>query len=143
VTYDVVIDVANPKLLLKPGMTADVAIVVESVTEALMIPNVALRFAPPETSSVEAQAHDEAIADMGSAEDRSAGHLSQSPDHRLSVWIPDKNGAPKKVMLSIGLVDDRFSEIKDGPLKVGELVLIGIDRESDENHGRRLPPWFR
>lgn len=132
VTYDVAIDVANPELLLKPGMTADVAIVVESVTEALMIPNGALRFSPPEASSAEAQIHDEAIAEMGSDE-----------THRSSVWILGADGTPRKIMIGIGLADDRFSEIKDGSLKLGDLVLVGIDTPGDEESGKKLPPWFR
>ncbi|HYK90882.1 MAG TPA: efflux RND transporter periplasmic adaptor subunit [Acidobacteriota bacterium] len=46
VTYDAVIDVPNPDLLLKPGMTANVRIVVDRVNGALKIPNSALRFKP-------------------------------------------------------------------------------------------------
>tara|TARA_B100000315_G_scaffold260763_1_gene324971 strand:- start:742 stop:1926 length:1185 start_codon:yes stop_codon:yes gene_type:complete len=139
VTYDVAIDVNNPKLLLKPGMTADVAIVVESVTEALMIPNVALRFSPPEGSSAEVKTHDEAIADMGRGDDS----LVRSVDSRSTAWVLDGDGKPKKIMLRTGLADDQFTEIQNGPLKEGELVLIGIDHEGDDNQNRRLPPWFR
>ena len=132
VTYDVAIDVDNPKLLLKPGMTADVEIVVESVTEALVIPNVALRFSPPAASSAEAQTHDAAIAETGSDE-----------THRSSVWILGADGTPRKMMMGVGLADDRFSEIKDGSLKLGDLVLVGIDREGEGESGKKLPPWFR
>ena len=132
VTYDVAIEVDNPELLLKPGMTADVAIVVESVTEALMIPNGALRFAPPVTSSAKAQSHDAAIAETGSDE-----------THRSSVWILSADGTPMKMMTSVGLADDRFSEIKDGSLKLGDLVLVGIDLPGEEESGKKLPPWFR
>ncbi len=132
VTYDVAIDVDNPKLLLKPGMTADVAIVVESVTEALMIPNGALRFSPPVASSAKAQTHDAAIAETGSDE-----------THRSSVWILGMDGTPRKIMMGVGLADDRFSEIKDGSLKLGDLVLVGIDLPGEEESGKKLPPWFR
>ena len=132
VTYDVAIDVDNPKLLLKPGMTADIEIVVESVTEALMIPSVALRFSPPEASSMEAQTHDEAIAETGS-----------DKAHRSSVWILGADGTPRKMTMDVGLADDRFSEIKDGSLKLGDLVLVGIDRDGEADSGRKLPPWFR
>ncbi|MSU58867.1 MAG: efflux RND transporter periplasmic adaptor subunit [Pedosphaera sp.] len=48
VTYDVVIEVANPDLKLKPGMTANVSIVVARRENVLKIPNAALRFRPPE-----------------------------------------------------------------------------------------------
>ncbi len=130
VTYDVAIDVENPKLLLKPGMTADVEIVVESVSEALMLPNVALRFLPPEASK--AQEQDAAIAETGS-----------TVTYQSSVWILGEDGMPEKMMMGVGLTDDQFSEIKDGTLTLGDRVLVGIDLLGEEESGKKLPPWFR
>ena len=46
VTYDVVITVDNAELNLKPGMTANVSIIVASKSDVLKIPNAALRFRP-------------------------------------------------------------------------------------------------
>jgi HlyD family secretion protein len=46
VTYDAVIDVANPELELRPGMTANVTFIVGEAADALRIPNGALRFRP-------------------------------------------------------------------------------------------------
>ncbi len=46
VTYDVVIQVDNTDLRLKPGMTANVSILVEHREGVLKIPNSALRFKP-------------------------------------------------------------------------------------------------
>jgi HlyD family secretion protein len=50
VTYTTVIDVANPALKLKPGMTANVTIRIEKKDDVLRVPNAALRFRPPEGS---------------------------------------------------------------------------------------------
>ena len=47
VTYDTVIGVNNPDYKLKPGMTANVSIVIQQRTNVLKIPNAALRFRPP------------------------------------------------------------------------------------------------
>lgn len=47
VSYVTVIDVANPDLKLKPGMTANVTIEVAKATDVLKVPNAALRFQPP------------------------------------------------------------------------------------------------
>ncbi|HET8541296.1 MAG TPA: efflux RND transporter periplasmic adaptor subunit [Anaeromyxobacter sp.] len=47
VTYDAVVSVDNSGLKLRPGMTADVSFVVEELTDALLVPNPALRFRPP------------------------------------------------------------------------------------------------
>ncbi len=52
VTYDCVISVTNADYKLKPGMTADVSITVAQRENALMIPNGALRFRPPEGVAV-------------------------------------------------------------------------------------------
>jgi len=46
VTYNAIIEVANPQLKLKPGMTANVKILIEKVENALKLPNSALRFRP-------------------------------------------------------------------------------------------------
>jgi HlyD family secretion protein len=46
VTYDVVIQVDNKDLKLKPGMTANVSIQIEHKERVLKVPNAALRFRP-------------------------------------------------------------------------------------------------
>src|ERR1700722_5852606 len=47
VTYDAIIDFANPQLKLFPGMTAYVTIPVASVEDVVKVPNSALRYRPP------------------------------------------------------------------------------------------------
>jgi len=47
VTYETILDVDNTDLSLRPGMTATADIVVNKVNNAILIPNAALRFAPP------------------------------------------------------------------------------------------------
>jgi HlyD family secretion protein len=51
VTYDTVIDVGNPELKLRPGMTANASIVNAQRLNVLKIPNAAFRFRPPEPST--------------------------------------------------------------------------------------------
>jgi HlyD family secretion protein len=46
VTYSTVIDVPNPELKLKPGMTANVNVEIEMKHDVLRVPNAALRFRP-------------------------------------------------------------------------------------------------
>jgi HlyD family secretion protein len=46
VTYNAMIDVANPQLKLFPGMTANVKILTDRAQDVLKIPNSALRFKP-------------------------------------------------------------------------------------------------
>jgi len=45
-TYTTIVDVANPDLRLKPGMTANLKVEVARSTDALRVPNAAIRFRP-------------------------------------------------------------------------------------------------
>ena len=53
VSYDTVIEVNNADLKLKPGMTANVSIIIARKENALKIPNAALRFKPAEVAAAE------------------------------------------------------------------------------------------
>src|SRR5437870_660154 len=55
VTYDTVIGVSNRDLKLKPGMTANVSIIVAHKDDVLQIKNAALRYRPPDATPVETQ----------------------------------------------------------------------------------------
>lgn len=50
VTYKAVLTVDNAQGLLRPGMTATAAITVAKVEDTLLVPNAALRYAPPQTT---------------------------------------------------------------------------------------------
>ncbi len=142
VTYDVAVSVDNSRLLLRPGMTADVAITVQLVSDILMIPNGALRFSPPEKSFAKVETHDQAIAGIDNTKLRVANENSSLSAYS-AAWILDENGMPEKVLLDIGLTDDSFSEITSDSLNQGDLVIIGIDLETKGNKRNKLPPWFR
>jgi HlyD family secretion protein len=53
VTYQVIISVDNPEQKLFPGMTADVSILAAENDKALIIPNTALRYTPPDNAAYE------------------------------------------------------------------------------------------
>jgi len=53
VTYDVVIEVGNPDLKLRPGMTANASVITAERSGVLKIPNAALRFRPPDSVNKE------------------------------------------------------------------------------------------
>jgi HlyD family secretion protein len=56
VTYATIVDVNNPDLKLKPGMTANVSITTGKKEKVLKVPNAALRFRPPEGAIVKSNA---------------------------------------------------------------------------------------
>jgi HlyD family secretion protein len=76
VTYPVVLDVANPDLKLKPGMTANVQVPVDVRKDALRVPNAALRFRPDNADLVPDARKDKAKAAPSAA---SASAPSPSP----------------------------------------------------------------
>jgi len=53
VTYKIIASVSNDRLLLRPGMTANVSIEVARVNDVLKVPNAALRFKPVDESAQE------------------------------------------------------------------------------------------
>src|SRR5437588_6238680 len=69
VTYDTVIGVSNPDLKLKPGMTANVSIIIAQKDNVLQIKNAALRYRPAEA----------APAEMSSSKVTSGGPTSRTP----------------------------------------------------------------
>jgi HlyD family secretion protein len=88
VTYATVIDVPNPELKLKPGMTANVNIEVASAMNTLRVPNAALRFRP--TDDIFA-----ALGQLPPGEREDARRGSGAPSNAVAsgVAAPD-SGAP-------------------------------------------------
>ena len=75
VVYNVIIDVDNPQLKLRPAMTANVTFTVASIEDTLMVPNAALRYRPADKSPQEIAQLMAAPRRMGSAE--AAGDVSK------------------------------------------------------------------
>lgn len=80
VTYDVVIQVDNKDLKLKPGMTANVSILIEHKEGILKIPNAALRFRPEMAKKEEAG---EKRKEGSQSSGRQSKEGSQSPGRQL------------------------------------------------------------
>jgi HlyD family secretion protein len=85
VTYDVVVDVSNPELILLPGMTAYVDIELYREDNVLLVPNTALNYRPlPENNSgVNTPFNSEAQASV-----------NPPLNPKSSVSDPSLNGAP-------------------------------------------------
>src|SRR5436189_2551878 len=75
VTYNVVIDVANPEQKLKPGMTANLTITIDERNNVLKVPNSALRFTPQDASGQRLSAN---------PGDGTGNHPEQSPEQNPS-----------------------------------------------------------
>ncbi len=127
VTYDAVVDIDNPDLKLKPGMTANVTFVAAERSDVLRVPNAALRFRP--TSDVLAAAGlsgkgpRAAAAGANGAPPRGPdGAARDEASDRRRVWVLDQ-GTPQPVGIKIGVSDGTLTEVADGRLPEGALVI--------------------
>src|SRR5208337_4017378 len=109
ITYDVVITVANPGLLLKPGMTATAKIATAQALNVLRVPSQALRFTPG------------GAAKLGLANAAKSG--------QRTVWV-ERSGKLVAIPVTVGLDDDSFAEIKSGDLKVGDQIVTSASTTS-------------
>jgi HlyD family secretion protein len=113
VTYDVVVSVANPAFLLKPGMTATVGIVTDQRGNVLRVPDRALRYAPstPSAAGETPTPHAGAVPKAGSGQ----------------VWVL-RGSKPVAVPIGIGLDDDTYTEVTAGALSEADQVIVGEER---------------
>ena len=115
VTYDTVIGVNNADLKLKPGMTANVSIIVAQRDNVLKVSNAALRFQPamaaPSTSS------------GGPSWHRTQGGKSGPHQIEKTVYLlPSGSSTPEPVKIKTGISDGIYTEVISG-LKEGDHVV--------------------
>jgi HlyD family secretion protein len=121
VTYDVVIKVDNPDLKLKPGMTANVSIVLIGIKNILKIPNAALRFSP-------------AVKDKGRTQGQQKGK-------GLGVWVLE-NGNAKRVPVKTGISDGNYTELVSGGISEGQELIVESLAKPKENARSASPRMF-
>ncbi|WP_417069920.1 efflux RND transporter periplasmic adaptor subunit [Niveibacterium terrae] len=112
VTYDVVIAVDNPELILMPGMTAYVNILVAQRRGALLVPNAALRLRLAETRPA-----------RSASPSPPNGDSARREGNRGTVYVLDQ-GTPKPVRITVGITDNRMSEVLSGGLKENDAVIV-------------------
>ena len=120
VSYDVVIKVDNRDLLLMPGMTANVSLIITTRRNALRITNAALRFRFSERPAGAASAPPAAVKTKAGPPDK------KGP----SVWVLE-NGKPGRVSITPGVSDGNYTEIVSGDLKEGQAVIVESLKKSN------------
>jgi HlyD family secretion protein len=127
VTYDAVIDFANPELKLFPGMTAYVTIPVETAENVVKLPNAALRFKPPlspeEVRALYAKHGIEPEQTAETASGAPAGGRRETRAERAVVWELRADGTIEPVEVSLGITDHAYTEVRKllhGALKPGD-----------------------
>ena len=129
VTYDAIIEFANPDRKIFPGMTAYVTIPVASVENVIKLPNAALRFKPPfEPDAVRARYGQAGIdlarhaVDGADAPPRKGAH--QGNVENAIVWKLRPDGEIEPVEVVLGLTDHAYTEVRS--------VLAGALGANDE-----------
>ena len=117
VTYDVIIKVDNPDFKLKPGMTANVSIVLSVKKDILKIPNAALRFNPD-------------AKDKATVQHKGPG-----------VWIME-NKKTLRFTATTGISDGNYTELVSGDVKEGQEVVLGSLVKPKENQRPAGPRMF-
>ncbi len=124
VTYNVVVAVDNLDQKLMPGMTAYVNINVAQRQDVLMLPNAALRFRPA-AAAKPGKAQGEGAKPPGDSKQVS-GRGKDKVDGAApmgTVYVLE-NGQPKPVRVSVGISDNRFTEIVGGEFKEGDSIVV-------------------
>ena len=121
VTYEVVVDVNNSNLLLRPGMTVSADIISQKVKDRYTIPNAALRFTPNMKSS-NARKHMFAARPKKSKKQKSKAK---------TIWIL-KDNEPSKVEVEVGMSDGIFSVLKSQDIDPHTPIITSMNEKRDE-----------
>jgi len=142
VTYDTVISVTNADYKLKPGMTANVSVIVAQREDALKISNVALRFRPPDGATVLTNA----VASSSGTNDVAGGkgpRKGKSGRGVRTVYVlagDESTPQLKPVPVKTGITDGIFTEIIDG-VKEGDKIVSGVVNNDSQSSASTSSPF--
>jgi HlyD family secretion protein len=129
VTYKAVLRVDNSELLLRPGMTATAVITVKRVADALLVPNAALRFAPPEAPASATGERKSLVSSLIPHPPRQAPKKPEtgngkSRQHR--VWTV-RDGLPVALVVVKGVSDGIMTEVQGEGLSAGTELITDLE----------------
>jgi HlyD family secretion protein len=143
VTYDTIVEFANPELKLFPGMTAYVTIPVATVQNVLKLPNTALRYKPPmspeeilalyrqygiEPGARKTASDEAAAAERGGPPISEAQNPPRAPrSDSAVVWKLRADNSMEPAKVTLGITDHSYTEITGfvkGELKEGDELIV-------------------
>src|SRR5213594_4258204 len=119
VTYDTVIGVGNPELKLKPGMTANVSIIIAHKDDVLQIKNAALRYRPPDATPVETK---KTVTSRAGRSGGGRSNAGQQGAQRTVYVLPSGANRPEPRQIKTGISDGIVTEVVED-LKEGDRVV--------------------
>jgi len=111
ITYDAVMDVPNPDMMLLPGMTANIRIPVQVRENVLRVPNSAIRYKPADDKA-------------GPAAKPLPQGQQKGPQTQQTVYVRNNAGIPEPRKIQVGLSDGLYTEVVSGDLQEGESVVL-------------------
>ncbi|WP_170971954.1 efflux RND transporter periplasmic adaptor subunit [Rhodobacter sp. SY28-1] len=124
VTYKAILSVDNSEGLLRPGMTATATISVTVQTDALLVPNAALRYTPPqEVDQSEGSGGGSGLIGMIMPGRSSTAPLTRGTSASQSVWVL-QNGVPTEVPVQPGDTDGKVTAVIAEGLAEGDKVIV-------------------
>jgi HlyD family secretion protein len=129
VTYEAILEVSNADLSLRPGMTATADIVVEKLKDALLVPNAALRFSPPEPDRQDSPRRGGSLLSRLFPRPR---HATPRPREEAAakgregrVWTL-QDGRLTAVPIETGASNGDMTEVTGGDLRPGQEVVVDV-----------------
>jgi HlyD family secretion protein len=155
VTYTTIVEVENPELKLRPGMTAAVSIITNEAKDVLRVSNAALRFTPTLTPEEMQKIMKETGERMEARRTQATAQAGPSPQGAAQaggqtarrggfgpgaagmpsgtavkqpthVWVKDADGKLRIIPVKTGITDSTFTEIVRGDLNVGQEIIAGL-----------------
>jgi HlyD family secretion protein len=126
VTYKTLLSVDNSDLALRPGMTATANITVQRVANVMLVPNLALRFAPPAPPET-AQTGGSLISRLfpRPPPPSKARETTDAKGKQQRIYVL-RGGQVEAVPVTTGSSDGIMTEITDGRITVGTEVVTDI-----------------
>ncbi|MEZ5802597.1 MAG: efflux RND transporter periplasmic adaptor subunit [Rhizobiaceae bacterium] len=121
VTYDARLDVENPEMLLRPGMTATVAVVTREAKDVLTVPAAAFRFRPPVAEQRSSWSLESLFMPRMPRPQRQQQRALPADGSRTLYVL--ENGQPKPIKVTVGATDGDRTEIISG-LNDGDSVIV-------------------
>lgn len=127
VSYLTVLVVNNDDLSLRPGMTATAEIITAQRENVLLVPNAALRYAPPAANARDNEEKGKSI--VGSliphppSVPRKAAQPAPDKNGAQQLWVL-RDGTPVQMRVTTGATNGRLTEIVSGDLQPGMDVVI-------------------
>ncbi len=131
VTYDTIIDCENPEEKLMPGETAYVSIPTGHAENALQIPNAAMTVSPPVAPDDLERLYKERRIPP-------AAYTSHAGGQQV-VWRLASGDRVEPVAVKVGISDYAFSQVLEGDLKDGDLLITGVAGTSGSGSQAKAP----